>query len=206
MVYLLEAKALRAELANQYPNKPEYRAALARTHSSIANLCKRLGTRPQDTEQNYLTGLEILQALVKEHPSFEHRSELAVHDIRVANFYYATRNFEGAEGRWAEAVQLYEVNLQERPNDRSTREYLADAYQYLGVACTDLGKVDRAREVTLRALATLQQLVHESPSHAGTRNSLASCFNNLSRVYRRERTKKRRSWLLSRIRYTFSKI
>jgi eukaryotic-like serine/threonine-protein kinase len=183
--YLLEAKVLRTALANQYPAKPEYRAALARTHASLANLCRRVGTRPQEAQQNYQTAMEILHGVLDEHPSFENRTELAVLDNRIANFYYAAGNFEGTERIWEEAIQLYEANLQERPNDRSTKENLADSCQYLGVACTDLGKVDRAREVTLRALAILQQLAREMPRHAGIRNSLAMCFNNLGRVYRR---------------------
>ena len=183
--YLLEAKALRAALSNQYPDKPEYRAALARTYSSLANLYRRLGTRPQDVQQNYQTSLDILHDVLKEHPSRENRIEVAVLDNRIANYYYTVGRLEEMEARWVEAIELYEANLQERPNDRSTRENLADSCQYLGVAYTDLGKVDRARVVTLRALAILQQLVRESPRHPGMRNSLAMCFNNLSRVHRK---------------------
>ena len=55
----------------------------------------------------------------------------------------------------------------------------------MGVALTDLGKVDRAREVTLQALAAQKQLVREHPEQATVRNALAMCYNNLSRVYRK---------------------
>ena len=183
--YLLEAKALRAILAAQHPEKPEYRASLARTHSSLANLCRRIGTRPQEALLNYQIGLDIQRALLKEFPTLENRTELAVLRNRIANYYYAVGKVEGAGELWAEAIQLYEANLQERPNNRAIRKNLADSCQYLGVAYTDLGKVDRAREVLLRGVAIDQQLVREMPRIPGVRHSLAMGYNNLSRVYRR---------------------
>ena len=118
--HLLEALALRAELARQYPDKPAFGAALARTHSSLGTVCRRTGTRQAEAEHHYQVALDSLHTIVNEQPTVEFRSELESLDNRVANFYYSIANIAGAEKCWSEAFQLAELNLCDRPNDQLT--------------------------------------------------------------------------------------
>jgi serine/threonine protein kinase len=147
---LKRAIEIEAQLADRYPNVPEYQAALARVYVEQARVFQAAG-RLEDSEKNFRQGVQLQQALAKRFPAVpQYQGELARDLFLLAHLLRSRGRTAEARTVLEQAVGCLEV-IESQAGGPFAKAMLAWAYGSLAETLRQLGETAKAEEVQRKA-------------------------------------------------------
>lgn len=176
---LRSALTLHQAVANENPDRPEYRQELARTHNSLAILLRDTG-KMAEAEENYLAAISILLELNEEFPkNLNYKQDLA-------GWYNNLSRLMSRIGERDKALAYMRQSLDQRkelaakyPEHSEYRRDVAESHNNLGIVFIQFRDFAGAQGEFDQALSIRQKLVKEFPKNTEFRLLLANTFNNL---------------------------
>jgi tetratricopeptide (TPR) repeat protein len=168
----LHALSIIRQLAEEYPEEPNYRDALANQEISVAGLLCGRG-KNQEGEKLYQTALETAEQLVREFPN---RTALPEYSHNVVTALIDLGNLQMHDGRLKEAEASYRRAMAvsgqliaKHPSQRAFRLQQVHAERFLGMVLYVLGSRQEATAAFCASLQGQEQLAKEFPSLPGIR-------------------------------------
>jgi tetratricopeptide (TPR) repeat protein len=165
------------ELADQFPEAPEYRHELADTLYKLGDHLGETGSIPE-AGSAYNRALDLQEKLVAEFPAVpEYRRDLAMGLYSLGKRLRDLRAERSeVEKPFRRSMALMEGLRQESPKATEYRAYLACGLQvlgyYLAVHCHD----DQGRRYQNEAIAILEEVTKESPGNPTYRSMLGAAY------------------------------
>jgi serine/threonine-protein kinase len=175
----------RRQLAEDYADRPRYRAELAASLTGLGVLLRERGDR-DEAEQVLGEAIRVRRQLVATDPAAAYRAELAASLNNLGLLYHQGNNLAAAEPLLREAVRLRQGLAEEFPRQAEYRNLLARAHNNLGVLCNGLGQPAQAADEYRLALSIRRQLAAERPTVPEYRADLAGTLNNLAVVLKKQ--------------------
>ncbi len=173
----VEALAVYKQLAADFPTRPEFRRALAGTHSNLGNSLHDAG-RLKEAEAAHAEGLAIRRQLVAEFPTqYELRGALASSLNNIGYLFQTTERPKEATAAYAESMAIYKQLVAEFPDRPEFRLGLAKSHTNLGGLIVGAGRPKEAEADLAESMASYKQLVAEFPNRPEFRNELADGYN-----------------------------
>jgi serine/threonine protein kinase len=171
--------ALFKELAAEFPNRPDFRHDLAKSHNNLGILLETTG-RLAEAEASYRDALTLEKQLVDEFPMrSEFRQELASSHHNLGVLLRAAGRLAEAMASYREALALRKHLVADYPTRPDFRQALGHSHNNLGNVLSDAGRLAEAEASYRDALALFKQLASDFPTRPDFRQELASCCNNL---------------------------
>jgi serine/threonine-protein kinase len=172
------AQELYAELAENYPDQPDYRLGLAQSLNDRADLMDK--TRPQEAETIYRQALERFLPLVADFPDRgDYRQALAICHNNLGLVLENTGRLGEAVTAYGEALKVYEGLAADFPDRPEYRKYQAASHYNLGNVFHNTTQIGKSEAAYGKALALLNRLAADFPKQPDYRQELARCQNNL---------------------------
>jgi tetratricopeptide (TPR) repeat protein len=172
------ALSIYKQLAAEFPTRPDFRQALARSHGSRGMLLKDTG-RLKGAEQDYDQALSIKKQLAAEFPSRpEFRQDLAKSHNNRGILLHNMGRLKEAEQDYDQALSIYKQLAAEFPSRPEFRQELARSHNNRGILLHDTGRFKAAEQDYDQALSIQQQLAAEFPSRPEFRQELARTHDN----------------------------
>jgi hypothetical protein len=170
---LARARDQLAALAAEAPNRPDYRADLARTLTDLGAL--QVDGRPGAVPSCLTEGQALWEALVAASPgSADYRDGLAICHHVLGNYFYAQRAAAEAAQHYRAAIDLRERLLAEQHQSRDLRRRHAGTLLNLSVLRQqDPSGAAEAQAAHDRAEAHFEHLLREEPDELETVSNLA---------------------------------
>jgi tetratricopeptide (TPR) repeat protein len=187
---LADALALYKQLAVEYPNRPEFRRELARSHHILGQLFYKTD-RFKEAETGYADALAIQKPLAADFPGRpEFRQELAWSHNNLGNLFKDTGRLKEAEITYADALAIQKPLAADFPGRREFREELARSHNNLGNLLRRTGRAKEAETAYADALAIRKRLAADFPNQTDFRIGLADTLNNLAELCNQSRDSK----------------
>jgi tetratricopeptide (TPR) repeat protein len=171
-----EAALLVEPLVKDFPNVPEYRASLARTHALLGIQLAEAG-QDREAETAFRRAIELRTSLAAEYPEkAEYRSHLATtyHDLAIQ---LDRRGDEaGSASAYHEALDLEEKLVAEAGNVAAYRQDLARTRLSLAQLLRSQGKLAEADELHDKAVAEQEKQLEKTPDVPRRRQDLANSY------------------------------
>jgi tetratricopeptide (TPR) repeat protein len=140
-----DALALRQQLADDFPARPDFRQDLARSHNSLGNLLRATG-RPARAEAAYRAALALQKQLVADFPDQpDKRNDLAGTLGNLAILGIEQGHFAAAKAYLDEALPHHQAALKANPRHPTYRQFYRNNLVALAQALA--GLLDRAAAV-----------------------------------------------------------
>ena len=179
--------AIEKQLADDFPNRPEFRQELADGHSNLGWLLQTAG-RLKEAEPAHAEAVAIYRQLAAQFPDRpDFRLALARSHLNLGNVFGDTERLTEAEASHAEALAIEKQLADDFPNRPEFRQELANAHNNLGNLLASNERLKDAEAAYGEALVLNKQLVAESPMASGYQNSVATTLFNLGKAARRRR-------------------
>jgi eukaryotic-like serine/threonine-protein kinase len=174
------AVAILAKLAEERPDRPEFRRDLAAAHANRGLALQTAGRAPE-AERTFREADEILRALIAEHPK-ERRYRWDLAEGRSRRGIQAKDSGRMTEARayFSSAVILFAELLQDFAGVPEYQMDLARSRVNLAAVLQALGQTREAEAEYDRALPPLRQLVNEHGDFREYRQELARALFNLA--------------------------
>ncbi len=170
------------QLANDFPDRPEFRRDLALSHGNLG-LLFRANARLKDGEAAYTNCADILKQLTKEYPDrTEFRQALGRCYGNFGVLVRAAGRLKDAEAHYTNAVEVQKSLADEFPDRVEFRQDLARGYNNLGVLNTDAGQMWEAEAAFIQTLAIRKELAAKLSGRPDVRQELARSHGNLARL------------------------
>jgi serine/threonine protein kinase/tetratricopeptide (TPR) repeat protein len=172
-------QAIFAQLAADFPTVPEYRRALAMSHTNLGNVLADLGRWPA-AEQAHRRAVEIQEKVVAEFPSaYEYRRNLAASYNNLAMALAKLGHRPAAEQAYRRALDLREKLASDYPTVAPLRREAAVSHHNLGTLLVELGQRPEAERAFRHALDIQEKLATDFPAVPEYRQELAGSHNSL---------------------------
>jgi tetratricopeptide (TPR) repeat protein/tRNA A-37 threonylcarbamoyl transferase component Bud32 len=173
-----EALSIRERLVADFPDRPEFRQALAWSHSNRGIMLRDVG-RLREAELNCDEALDLRRQLAADFPSRpELRQELATSHNNRGILLSATGRFPEAEADHNQALSIYKQLVVEFPTRSEFSQELATSHNNRGVLLRSTGRHQEAQEDYDQALRLRKQLAANFPTRPEFRKDLAISHNN----------------------------
>jgi tetratricopeptide (TPR) repeat protein len=149
-----EALALQKALVADFPERPEYRYDLARTHGALGHVCS-LNLRGDGASEAYRQELELSDSLVAEYPGEAAYREALIDAHRNLGMLGVAKDPAPAEKHLRQAVEQAELLVQKHPSSPERECLLASAHAHLGQVLFVQNRVAEAAAELDRAWARL---------------------------------------------------
>jgi tetratricopeptide (TPR) repeat protein len=180
---LLQAVALTRKLGGP-PGGVESQHDLAVTRNALGLLYRATG-RPAEAEAALRQALELIQPLVRDHPTRDrYKLDLAAACHGLGLVYQETDRPAQAETSFRMALALHDVLAPEHIKDPDYLLPQADNYADLGGLCENTGRPAEAEELFKKELAVRERLTWNLPRAAEHQSALAGSHHRLAGVYR----------------------
>jgi serine/threonine protein kinase/antitoxin component HigA of HigAB toxin-antitoxin module len=175
-----QAILLLAPLADEAPDRPEFRRALADAHNWRGELLRTTGGPAAEAEADYHRARDLQRLLVEEHPERpEYKQELARTYYNLGLLVQKdTGRLPEAEESFERAIALLKELVERDPREPSYRQELARAYFNRGPVLRLTGRGGLAERDYGKAIALLTALAKEAPEVPDYQHELGVCCNN----------------------------
>jgi serine/threonine-protein kinase len=179
-----QALAIWTALVTSYPDKREYRGALADCYNSAAAMYAATG-RPKETEDAYLKSLALYQELVDADPGENGpQAHLAQVQGNLALWYVGRQRFKEAEDLYGKALIIHQRLVNASPGKPEPLAALANRRHKLGYLYSVTNQHAQAGEAYRQALTVRQELSREHPDDLQYLEELGSSHFDLGAWYR----------------------
>jgi serine/threonine-protein kinase len=177
---LEKARDFYVDFLKQYTG-PSVRLEAGRAHVRLGEIEELLGDHLH-AERAYRRGIELLQVLVAESPTWaDPRRDLARGESNLGVLFKKANRFRESEHFLRLAITRRERLAAEHPADPGERQSLADGHYHLGALAARLRGRHAEEEDDYRAALRIQEAnVAASRDGPGSRRKLARYLNNLS--------------------------
>ncbi len=177
---LEKAREFYVDFLKQYTD-PSVRLEAGRAHVRLGEIEELLGDHLH-AERAYRRGIELLQVLVAESPTWaDPRRDLARGEYDLGVLFKKANRFRESEHFLRLAIARRERLAAEHPDDPGDRHSLADGHYQLGALAARLRGRHAEEEDDYRAALRIQEAnVAASRDGPGSRRKLARYLNNLS--------------------------
>jgi serine/threonine protein kinase/Flp pilus assembly protein TadD len=174
-----QARAIAAQLAEDFPSEPKYRYWQAITDNDLGLLSKDTA-QFKAAEAAYGEAIAICQRLAEDFPAERAYREClaASYNNRGALFRDSGRP-EAAEAAFRAAIPIQQRLAEEFPADPEFRHGLAGSQNNLGAMLKDRGQREEAEAAFRAAIQSEQRLAEDFPAVAKYRHQLAGSHTNL---------------------------
>jgi serine/threonine protein kinase len=173
-----QALSMQKPLAADFPNRPEFRKALANSHNNRAALLSATG-RLKDAEKDDDEALSINKQLAADFPSRpEFRQDLAMSHNNRGILLSATGRLKEAEKDYDRALSICKQLAADFPNRPEFRQELARSHNNRGILLRDTGRLKKAEKDYDQAVGIQKQLAAAFPNRPEFRQELARSHNN----------------------------
>jgi serine/threonine protein kinase len=183
---LLRARGALEQLAEEYPEEPEYVFELARTYSRLAHTLHRDSAGKNLEEEDLRQSVRLLDQLLDRFPAEpRYRFWLAASLVSLCNPLIYAGKWQDVRETSRQALALLESLIREAP-DREYFVVMSDGYQHLAEALArGDGNMTGAIESTRNAIASLERLANDASSDPEYQHALkAFDWHMLGRNYR----------------------
>jgi serine/threonine protein kinase/tetratricopeptide (TPR) repeat protein len=174
-----DAAAIRKQLADDFPDRPEYLSELSGAYTNLGSLLRDTG-RTEQAGSAYLEALAIdkqLTAAFPERP--EYRRDLMLTHYNLGILYQKTGRPKDAESSLREAVTIGRQLATEYPEKAALRSSHANNLIVLSALLSGTGGLEEAERLLRDALAIRKQLAADFPNVLDHRLDLSLAHNNL---------------------------
>jgi tetratricopeptide (TPR) repeat protein len=183
-----EALALLKQLAVDFPERPEFRQQLARTHDNLGLLLRDTG-RLREAETAHGEAIAIQKQLAADLPArADIRKDLATSHYNLG--YLLSRfpsRLKETEAAYAESLALRKQLAADFPTRPDFRWRLAATHNDLGSLFLNTGRLTEAEAAYGEAFALCKQLAADFPTRPEYRRALAATHGDLGLVLRTTR-------------------
>jgi serine/threonine protein kinase/tetratricopeptide (TPR) repeat protein len=173
------ARDLYKGLADDFPDRPEFRQGLARSHNNLGALLLDTG-RLKQAEEAFAAALALRSKLAADFPAeHDYRRELAGTHGNQGNLLKRMNRLREAERAYLAALALFKQLVGEFPKRREFRQELALSHDNMGMLLRDMGRGKEAAEAQAAGIAVQEQLVKDFPKRPELRQELANSQFNL---------------------------
>ena len=170
------------QLAADFPDRPEFRRALAGTHSNLGNSLHDAG-RLKEAEAAHAEGLAIRRQLVAEFPTrYEFRGALASSLNNIGYVFQTTERPKEATAAYAESMAIYKQLVADFPDRPEFRLGLAKSHSNLAGLLVGTGRPKEAEAGRAESMAIFKQLVADFPNRPEFRHELADGYNAMGNL------------------------
>jgi serine/threonine protein kinase/tetratricopeptide (TPR) repeat protein len=189
---LVRAITVWGKLADEHPDRREYRQHQAYAYGDVAALLVAKN-RLKKAEQTYRQGIEQWQKLVDHWPGelwYRHELSYALHALGM--LLKTTKRPDEAEKAFREALALEEAVVASTPTNpgwipswaapwvgTDYRGRLCDYYMQLWLLLRDAGRFREAAQVCRQETAVVEKVIAQSPNAADYQVRLATRYNDL---------------------------
>jgi serine/threonine-protein kinase len=160
-----EARRLYDDLIADFPDRPEYRHGLAKTHAALAYVCTVTG-RFDRALQAHRDALALGEELVREHPGELAYRESLVNTHRSLGFFTMPQGLPGAERHLRQVIEHASVLVQAQPGTAEWECLLAAGHAQLGQLLFNFQRLDQAATELDRARELLEPAGRPPPTAA----------------------------------------
>jgi serine/threonine protein kinase/tetratricopeptide (TPR) repeat protein len=179
-----EARDRFAQLADEFPERPEFRGNQAAAGQGLGILLRDAGRNPE-AEMVFRDALLIQTALVGELPGErEYRKQLASTQVNLGILLSEAGRRPEAEPVFREALDVWKRLTADDPKQPDFAQGLAFAQNNLATLLSATDRPDEAETVYREALDIRRRLAREYPGRVEYRKHLALSLNNLGVLYR----------------------
>jgi tetratricopeptide (TPR) repeat protein len=140
------------QLAADFPNLPEFRLELARSHNNLGNLLRNTG-RPSEEETAFNDALDIYKQLAADFPQVsDYRSELAGALGNLALVFRKRRQFAESQRLLVEAMPHHQAALTSNSRNPAYRQFYLNNLAALVQTCAGLGDPGAALQAAEKLL------------------------------------------------------
>ena len=169
--------------AAQVENEPLLRADLAMTHSKIAAIQEKIGSK-EAAIAAYERAIKLLTQLSSEEPRVaDHRRALARCESNLGLLLADAGQTDEADAAYRRAIDLGQRLVAEFHGQVEDRADLAQAYTNRGLLYGQLGQLDRAERAYREAIDLQTGPASDSRLDLNAIRSLAASHNNLAAIY-----------------------
>jgi tetratricopeptide (TPR) repeat protein len=167
-----------AQVAADFPARPEFRQHLAKCHNNRGVLLRDTG-RLKEAEKDYDQALRIQMRLADQFPSQpEFRQELAGGHNNRGVLLMAMGRLKEAEKDYDHALSIFKQLTADLPARPDFRQELATSYNNLAILLIAMGRLKEAEKDYDQALRIYKRLADDLPSRPELRLELARSHNN----------------------------
>jgi serine/threonine protein kinase len=178
----LAALVLGRKLAADFPNRAEFRKALATHLTSVAGLYSQEVQDARKSEEHYLESLDVSQELLKESPGdLDVAGRNAWAHLWLGVLYLETDRFREAELELRRGLALRQRLLESRPNSLELLPIQAYNKAYLASLLTRSGRPCEAEALLREAIAVRERMIADYPNYYEQRRRLVleqHCLEN----------------------------
>jgi serine/threonine protein kinase/tetratricopeptide (TPR) repeat protein len=178
------ALAVYKQLASDFPDRPEFRQSVGRSHNKLGVLFQGTG-RLKEAEEAYAAALAIRKQLAVDFPTQpDYRRELAGTHGNHGYLLLSTGRFKEAERAYGAGLALFIQLVADFPTRPEFRQELALSHDNMGMLLRDTGRMKEAAQAHNAGIAVQKQLVVDFPNRPQFRQDLARSHFNLGRLFR----------------------
>jgi len=167
-------------LARDYPNRIEYRRALADSYNWLGETLRSASGTRAEADKAYGSALRLQEQIVREDQrQTEYPRELARTHYNRGILRYSTGSLDGAETDFRAAIDLL-TPLAAQESDSAAIQELARALNNLGTLLRSQDRLPEARTLYERAIGLHERLVSKEAGSREYRQELATFDNNLA--------------------------
>ncbi len=176
---LEESTSIFRQLAEQFPNQPDYRVSLTKAQLQLAGLFREMGNFPKSASLLEET-IPIQQSLVDEFPTRpDYRADLAklLYDFSGMSDYIGKSDPSQSDGALRQAIEIFEILVRDFPGVPDYRLYLVMGYYNLGDDLRGKGQAKDAEQAYQHAVSVAAPLVEEFPDNPRYRSQLSDVYS-----------------------------
>ncbi len=176
---LRQSARLIEELAEQFPERPEYAKVLVRSCGSLAVLLKDLG-QVEEAAKSYKRGIDVVaKAIERSNGDQELRLFEHVAHLNYGVFLWRRGHVPDAEKEFHHAAKLGEQLATDFPGIPRYRVGLAQAYGNLGALLWHSGRGEIAEEPLKQGVALAEKLAADFPTMPNYQSEAGLCLDRL---------------------------
>jgi serine/threonine protein kinase len=174
-----EALLLQQKLADEFPTKPDYLHALARTHAGLG-LALAIRSQPERAAEHYHQALAIGQNLADEFPTVAaYRQQMANTHNFLGNLLASQHQGDQATEQYGKALAILRQLTADDPSMPGYCNELAHVHNNLAGLLSGQGQGGKVEQHYREALAIQKKLADDFPTVPKYRQDLATTHSNL---------------------------
>ncbi|MFH1920195.1 MAG: protein kinase [Planctomycetota bacterium] len=180
-----EAVAIRRRLAQAAPERAEFQRTLANSHMNLGVVEREAG-RLEESRGHFEEAQVIRRRVLEVNPGSEEvRRDLGMGCYNLGNLCLSldTRDLEGAQANFQQAVSLFQGLLDEDPNDLANHYRLAVCCQLLADLKCLAQEEETAEALYHQALEPMRTLAQRNPDVPDYQAGLARLLMNLGQLH-----------------------
>ena len=170
------------DMQAENPEQPQLRWQIGRAQRQAADLQALLGEQ-NEAEKSYVEAIDVLQALVAEHPQSRYGASWPERALNRANLLASSGRRAEADKSYREATADFQRLAAADVANADLQKQVARALDSHGANLVAEGRGAEAVEALRNALTIRETMLAKSPTATDTRQSLATSYNDLGTMY-----------------------